>query len=835
MKKFDNIEKISVYFLSLIIIVIGFQICYGFEIVNPKNINWLMSAYHDWGQHYLGWAYFRSEPWQFPLGHISNFNYPIGATVGYTDSIPLLALFFKSFSFLLSEPFQYLGLWLLICHLLMGFYTIKILELFNVKVAYILIAVFFVALNPMLLFRGLHPALCGHWLILASLYFYLSKATPENVKNLNIKQIIILVLSALINPYFIVLVVGFNLILPFKNYFYDKLISLKQAFFYFSTALILVLFAWFLTGMISFQNEVNMQVIDSYGLYGANLNAFINSSGFSSFLSEMPYARPQQYEGYAYLGLGMMVLFCIAVSYVIMNYFLKKNLLKNRALLPLFVLAFFITLFAITHLVTYNDKTLIEIPVLDIIKKVGGVFRASGRFIWLIYYLIFFFSIIVFIKIKVSDAVKFPVFALLLAFQIYDTKPIMLFRDLPSGNYEIKKISEKKWTLITSKFKRIISYPPFENNLSYQLDYQDFCFIALKNKIPITSGYVARESGDLNKKFKDSLKMDLDVAVIEDNDLYITTSKYLEDFNSLLLKKKVQLRYLDGFYYLYSTKSKNKITLKPTREETNKIDSIYNEIKGSNKISTITRPSFLKDKIAYNVETNNFNNGILQLKGWAHLANTTNNKYDSIYLVLTNKENTFISKTKSFLREDVTAAYKKGNVDNSGFSVRLFTDGLSGKNYNIAIGIKDKNKVWTYQILDQIPTINLDKQTPPKLINQLPISTSKTIGNIDQSEVQSGNVFIGGWATIENGDTTNSSHKVYLINGKIIYEIETEKVNRQDVTNSYKGKFKYTESGFKLTVSKSHFKPGKYTIAVLFTDKNNNKGLFTYNNKINIP
>ena len=99
--------------VSLILVLIGFQICYGFGIINPSNINWLMSAYHDWGQHYLGWAYFQHEPWHFPLGHIDNFNYPAGTNVGYTDSIPLLAIIFKTFSFLLPDTFQYFGLWLL--------------------------------------------------------------------------------------------------------------------------------------------------------------------------------------------------------------------------------------------------------------------------------------------------------------------------------------------------------------------------------------------------------------------------------------------------------------------------------------------------------------------------------------------------------------------------------------------------------------------------------------------------------------------------------------------------------------------------------------------------
>ena len=44
------------YFISFIVAIIVFQITYGFVALNPTNINWLMSAYHDWGTHYLGCA-----------------------------------------------------------------------------------------------------------------------------------------------------------------------------------------------------------------------------------------------------------------------------------------------------------------------------------------------------------------------------------------------------------------------------------------------------------------------------------------------------------------------------------------------------------------------------------------------------------------------------------------------------------------------------------------------------------------------------------------------------------------------------------------------------------
>uniref|UniRef100_UPI0025B8AAB6 DUF6311 domain-containing protein n=1 Tax=Flavobacterium sp. TaxID=239 RepID=UPI0025B8AAB6 len=203
------------YLVIFIFSIIIYHFAYGVATLDTSNINWLMSVYHDWGQHYLGWAYFREEPWTFPIGNIQNYNYPAGTNIGLTDSIPLLGIFFKLFSFLLGEEFQYFGFWLLLCFFLNGYYSYKIFKLYYDESKIVLfISTFFIIVNPVLLYRGMHPALCGQWLILASLYNYLKNSNLSNVFSINKNQLLILVLSALINPYLFLMVVGFNIIIP---------------------------------------------------------------------------------------------------------------------------------------------------------------------------------------------------------------------------------------------------------------------------------------------------------------------------------------------------------------------------------------------------------------------------------------------------------------------------------------------------------------------------------------------------------------------------------------------------------------------------------------------
>ena len=214
-------KKSALWIASFICVLLIFHICYDIRILIPTNISWLMTARHDWGTHYLGFYFYKTESWHFPLGNIENYFYPIGTNVGFTDSIPLLAIFFKLFGSLLPENFQYFGIWLLSCHLLAAFFTIKLFNLFKVNNLYTFLAVLFIVSNPVLVYRGLHPALCAHWLFIAPTYLYfLPGFNFAQVKKILLFQFLLLTISALVNPYICLMVFGFTLTISIKFAFF---------------------------------------------------------------------------------------------------------------------------------------------------------------------------------------------------------------------------------------------------------------------------------------------------------------------------------------------------------------------------------------------------------------------------------------------------------------------------------------------------------------------------------------------------------------------------------------------------------------------------------------
>ncbi len=115
--------------LAAIIGAIAFVCIYGVEVLATKNTLWLENA-GDLTQHYTGWTFFRSSDWNFQIGLFNSLSYPNYASIIFTDSIPLFAVFFKIISNILPETFQYMGIFGIICYILQGVFSFTLLRKF---------------------------------------------------------------------------------------------------------------------------------------------------------------------------------------------------------------------------------------------------------------------------------------------------------------------------------------------------------------------------------------------------------------------------------------------------------------------------------------------------------------------------------------------------------------------------------------------------------------------------------------------------------------------------------------------------------------------------------
>lgn len=806
-------SQVWIYALTVLGVLIGFHLSYGLQVVLPGNINWLMSAYHDWGQYYLGFSYFRAEPWSFPLGVIENFNYPAGTNVGYTDSIPLLALIGKLFSGVLPNTFQYFGGFLLFNHVLTGVYAARLLKLFKVNAGLVVLGAILVAFNPVLFYHGMHPSTTSHWLIIASFFYYLRPADAASAMRTNGKQMVLLLFAGLCNPYMFLFVLGFNVILPLRHVLYDHLLSWKQAIIFMVAPVIAVVVSWFLIGWLTLGNEVSMEVSNAYGLYSTNLNSFVNSFGYSSFIPQLSWVTEHQYEGYAYLGLGAMLLLIAGLASFIYHKAVKKTGIR-KDLLPLVLLALVYAAFAFTHRITLGDQVLFEIPIPDVLFKVGSIFRASGRYIWITYYALLLAAVIWFGRIRLSNYLKVSVMALLLVVQFADISFFFKLKNFEPGGYSPAALQDEKWHQLTADCDRVVTYPPFDLNLLYTYDYQDLCYLLLENQKPISTGYVARETTAINQQFIDSLHQSLILGSIPEGDLYLTTAEHLEVFLPLVHQKILQLGYLDGYFYLTpDNRLIREMALDASQQAM--VDSTIVALSNFKRWQATAPPQVVEGSIKHNLESCSFQNNVLRVQGWAFADGATNSIGDSTFVTLNGPNGHFRAPLRKEVRADVTSHFGAENLDNAGFERMLFTDHLPAGTYAPGLSIRRATGEWVHTTLPEQQAISIVPALHPSLLAALPEAQENVRCNVE-TVAQTGNlVEVSGWAINTARHADQCKMQLVCMQDNRVFVTPVEREERTDVTSYFNTGFNYDMAGFRATINLDYFDPGAYTLGVI--------------------
>jgi hypothetical protein len=170
--------------LPIAVGIAAFFIIAGPNFLNPFNIAWITEG--DPLQHYLGWAFFRNSPWDWPLGLNPKYGMDFSSSIVFTDSIPLLAIPFKAISFILPEPFQYFGLWVLLCFVLQAWFAFKLVGLVSSDQLVRVLATILFVFSPPLIFRMLlHESLMGQFLILAVNCCQFRSTTKESFSIVN--------------------------------------------------------------------------------------------------------------------------------------------------------------------------------------------------------------------------------------------------------------------------------------------------------------------------------------------------------------------------------------------------------------------------------------------------------------------------------------------------------------------------------------------------------------------------------------------------------------------------------------------------------------------------
>ena len=373
-------NRFIVYTLSLVFGLFQALQCFPFALIGGKLPSNVQTGREDFIQHIIGQIYFLRQGWHWPLLLDQKLDVPSGTNIALTDSIPLEALLLKIAHPVFPNMLQGIVLYLALCWTLQPVCAVFALRSLGEKrLLPALAAAVFAACFPAFIFRIGHAALCGQWILLLAIGLYFRATRPGAGSGPVWLLALLNSLTLLVHPYLMVMtgaILGaapLTLVLRDRNW---KICAPAIIATVTSGVSVVVL-----GSVLGYWGGASG---GGYGFYSMNLaSPFwpVHSTLFPSVSPSLVEATGGQYEGYQYLGAGvLLVLGMLLLSRPGIR--LLKQLPKQHAGLLLACLA-------LTLIAASNRIYFLHVPVLLTHFRVPGAeqMRSSGRMFWPVAYL----------------------------------------------------------------------------------------------------------------------------------------------------------------------------------------------------------------------------------------------------------------------------------------------------------------------------------------------------------------------------------------------------------------------------------------------------------------
>ena len=410
-------------FLALLIVgIIINAIAWG-----PCLSPWQVECFKlgDWGDykfHYQGWiSYLRGSSWVPP--YLMAFSWPDKSSVMFTDSIPLAAILFKPITLLFHLPdWQYFSLLSILNSILIAWCACRIGQAMRWKVI-TTVGCGLVLLTSSLSWTRLsvhHEALQLHGLLILAMTWVITRHSAMR------SWLCLISASIGIHAYYLPLVLA-----AMFPYWLSSTQKIQKACAIVVVIAVSAFVFGFLPGSLSSNSEV----------WGANLLTLIDPQHHSVIFSKLLKKEPYEIEGYAYLGLGILVGLLLVLSK-------DDDLFSDESLFPLawWLISSALFIFALGHTWNIADvpitphKALFAIPGAS---RIYDVFRSSGRFTWPITYSVSFW---VFHRLNSFNLYR-TIVPLVVALQLLDSNLKSIYRQATTySNILNSEDSFKEWS-----------------------------------------------------------------------------------------------------------------------------------------------------------------------------------------------------------------------------------------------------------------------------------------------------------------------------------------------------------------------------------------------------
>ncbi len=499
----------------------------GFDHLSFTNHYWLTSS-TDMTSDLISWKYYKNDIWRFPIGSNPNYGIDIASGIVFSGSVPFLSVIFKLLGNLLPNNFHFFSLWIFICFFLQSYIAFLIIYHHTNNLSFSIIGSLFFLSSPIFIHRiPMHLSLSAHWLIL--LGFYIETKNESTMKLFC--WIGLILLSALTHFYFTMILLGIFILFVLNEHLIN--LNIKKLVIQIFLPFIFLFMTMYIFGF--FEVPYTDSLGYGYGLYKLNLASIINPISvspnnivnWSLFLPEIPSHLEEKIEGFNYLGIGGIFLLIIGIFFIFLNFaeFKKK---KYR---PYFFIIILFPLVALTNRISFANDLLFEFELPKYIYGIMSIIRASGRFFWPAYYLLFLGSILILYN-KFTKKNSLYILILLFFLQVIDISPgLQNYFNSNAFKIEKKEIDYLFWNKLSQENQILrTTYLNNETHLLTSLKeillLQNFTSTDIAKHARYNRKKASTSRANLYKSFDESTFKKNTIFVIDNNN-HLRNLKYL--------------------------------------------------------------------------------------------------------------------------------------------------------------------------------------------------------------------------------------------------------------------------------------------------------------------
>ncbi|MFT3709457.1 MAG: DUF6311 domain-containing protein [Archangium sp.] len=476
---------------------------------DPTNIDWMFEG--DWQAQLYGWLFARIAPWGIPFSQAPNLVYPFGSSAALTDSVPSLILVSKLASPLFGERMQPFGVWMVTGIMATGAAGVLICRAWLRDLPSLTFAGCLFVMNPVLTTRYGHIPFFGFWAIFALVGLCIWPVNElKSARRIAAVTIACGFFACSTTAYvamMCMLLVGAGIL---RLVLVARAFKPREALAWLFAAPAFCLLSLYLFGWVKGALNSPKLTEEGFGQFSADLLTFFNPSIWSRFISGFSMG-PRQYEGFAYLGLGVIAL--VLVRLVLLVRF-RPSRSELLTWVPLLIAIVLMGTFALSNIVTVAGKPVANWSAFySHLGQYPQVFRSSGRFIWPMFCTLYLVAALAVTRIE-ALWVRQWVLGLGVLLQFVDINPTQAPIRHPYPHFEPSR--DPAWALL-NEYQHLVISPiqlqwvcPYDHILVSTLSWQ-----AYRQNLTINSGHVGRAPPGSD------CKKHLSPAELDDQTVYI--------------------------------------------------------------------------------------------------------------------------------------------------------------------------------------------------------------------------------------------------------------------------------------------------------------------------